>query len=138
MIELDPGHRYEAEHYPAIEGRTGATGLDRTIIQFRKRIGEGYPGNLGSPKDGTSTQDLLRILIKRALYVDGQDSHPANKSLIERCQQSIFDLEERAAFRRGSEYYRNWFKEISRTRLNIEDIPVCKVCGHIFCSKHEV
>jgi hypothetical protein len=135
MIELDLGHLYLADHYPAKESDYNeAAGYNRSRIQFRKRIGKDYPGNEGSFKDGTSTQELLRIIIKRALYVDGQEQHKANKSLVDRCRQSLEELEKRAALRRGSDYYKNWIR--NPFKFPIEDIPVCKICGHIFCTKH--
>lgn len=140
MKELDPGHSYFADVYPAIEGKPPAAGT-LVYVDFRKRIGEGYPGNEGSPVDGTTTQELLRIIIHRTKYVDAQESHPANSKVIRSARDSIYSLEFRAASRRGGEYLSRWQNglwDLRKGHLDfaIEDVSTCQTCGHILCEKH--
>lgn len=138
MLERDPGHVFIVEVYPAQESTGIITQVDSTdYINFRKRIGDLYPGNTGLASCGTSTQELLRVIIARSKYVNNQESHQANDELISRCRESIFDLEERAAYRRGEDYFYKWEQEINNYLKDIETAPTCKICGHIFCSKHE-
>jgi hypothetical protein len=138
MREIFPGHSYLLSSYPAKEDTTDVYLKQR--IDFRKRIGENYPGNIGDSHNGTSTQELLRVIIARSQYVNNQESHQANIKLIKNCRESILDLEKRAAIRRGDEYFRSWYEKYFNSlenNIQPENIPPCNICGHIFCSKHE-
>lgn len=138
MKILDPGHGYQVDIYPAKEESKPLPISNR--IFFRKRIGEKYPGNEGDSYDGTSTQELLRVIISRAIYVNNQEPHKANTDLIQRSRSSLLDLESRAASRRGDEYLRIWSDEyISWLQAGnkIEEAIPCEICGHIFCQKHK-
>ena len=64
MRVLDPGHRYALRHLD---------GDGETVLQFVNREGEKYPGNAGAC-EGTTMQEILRALIDRAAYVNGQAS----------------------------------------------------------------
>ena len=155
MIELEPGHRYRYQVYPAVEehGPPPATNMDD--VTFRKRVGPGYPGNEGHRYAGTSTQELLRIVIARSKYVDGQEQHVANRRLIEHCRVSLYELESRAARRRGEAYLNRWVAELTvwyagvtltKPRsiplsfafgaVPIEDLPPCPICAHVLCWRH--
>lgn len=136
----DPGHIFSIENYPPKEENypIHPEYARESHIQFRKRIGEDYPGNTGLPYSGTTTQELLRVIIERLKYVDNQIQHKANQDTIERCQHSIFDLEMRAAERRGKEYLKLWIIDLYRYRSDeggIEEAKPCPICGHIFCRK---
>ena len=136
MRTMDPGHNYQIDLYPAKE-ETGFTDQVYSIF-FRKRIGEKYPGNWGPSYNGTTTQELLRVIISRSLYVDNQESHPANKALIQRSRYSLSELEFRAAERRGHSYERQFRRDLDSWLMayTIEEAMPCGICGHIFCRKH--
>lgn len=95
MKETDPGHSYLFDNYPARESLGEVN--HKQIIHFRKRIGADYPGNNGTPYYGTSTQELLRVIIARSKYVNNQEFHQANINLIRNARESLLDLEKRAA-----------------------------------------
>lgn len=139
MKIVEPGHLYVAQAYAAREadGKPVETALD--LVRFRKRIGDGYAPNQPPAYAGTSTQELLRIIIDRSKYVQAQKTHTANIAVIDRAQRSIWSLEDRAAYLRGEEYQRTWHHDLSQwmnSGHGIEDAGTCDVCGHIFCRQH--
>ena len=139
MREIDPGHRYVVQTYPAVE-TDGPQDKTITCLTFRKRIGPRYPGNEGEPYDGTTTQELLRVIIARSRYVNNQEPHNANTHLIRSARMSILELEQRATARRGAAYLQRWEEDLRDWLYDRNDIEValpCAVCGHIFCRRHE-
>lgn len=119
MEVLDPGHEFALRRLDEWLPET------YTTLTFVKREGPGYPGNVGS-HGGTTTQEVLRALIKRAQYVDMQIPDPNNALVISHLRESIWLLEERAARRHG----RAWgLQELA----GIEDLPTCEKCNHIGC-----
>lgn len=108
-------------------------GGDEQVLKFVKRVGEGYPGNCGEPYPGTTTQEVLRALIARTKYVQGQastlgdiDSVTDNQEIIRLLQQAILVLELRADRRAGRQ-------EKTLSPEGIEKYGVCLSCGHIGC-----
>jgi hypothetical protein len=121
MKVLDPGHYYALEHLDKIKGTTPVEHLG-----FVKRIGPGYPGNVGSPQSGTNVQEVLRALIDRLEYVDRQVSCTETKMATENLRSALLLLELRAARRHGR------FMDLCGVK-NIESCIVCWKCGHIGC-----
>lgn len=120
MIVVDPGHVYKLD---SLDGPMSSGGkLD--ILQFVKREGEGYPGNVGH-YPGTTTQEVLRVLIDRIKYVDNQVPDTRNLLVLARLRESIWFLEQRAADRHG--------RKLLLPDRPIEEMPVCRKCGHIGC-----
>ena len=115
MKVLDAGHRFSLRHLD---------GNGEEILQFVKREGEGYPGNIGHC-EGTTMQEVLRALISRAKYVDGQiPCHETDKG-IELMRGALRWFEIRAARRHGRVFD---YKGI------IEEADTCEKCGHIGCN----
>ena len=98
--------------YPAREadGVPPQTAMD--CCRFRKRIGPGYDPNVPPIYAGTSTQELLRVIIDRTNYVDTQRPHKANIGVIRRARDSLIELEFRAAELRGITYYEEWGRDL--------------------------
>jgi hypothetical protein len=119
MEVLDPGHKYQLF---TLDGRL------TQYLQFVKREGEGYPGNKGT-YPGTNMQDVLRCLIDRAKYVDGQIPDNETKNGIRAMREAILYFEIRAAIRHGRELW----KSMSDSKEPIELRPYCLKCGHIGC-----
>lgn len=119
MKILDPGHQY------SLNVLDDPYSDREVILTFVKRCGKGYPGNKGY-HPGTTTQDVLRALIDRTLYVDNQIHDSRNDNLIYHLRRSLLELELRAAERHGR---RLQLLEIS----GIENQPFCLKCGHIGC-----
>jgi hypothetical protein len=112
---LDPGHQYSLRHLD---------GDGEETLQFVKREGKGYPGNIGH-HEGTTMQEVLRVLIHRAKYVNKQIPCRETELAIKHMRTAIYQFEVRAAFRHGR-----------RFRMPdglIEEEPTCVKCGHIGC-----
>jgi hypothetical protein len=122
MRVLDPGHAYELVN---LDDPRDEVPPNRLL--FVKREGSGYPGNIGHHA-GTNLQEVLRVLIDRVKYLEGQISDASNGMVIKNLRECILLLELRAAERHG--------RVLPNTRLDIENEPVCRACGHIACSQH--
>lgn len=119
MIVIDPGHRY------VVYELDGSTSND--VIQFVKREGPNYPGNMDiSP--GTIMQECLRVCIDRGKYVNSQIFSWFTWLGIWAMRVSLWCFEWRAAIRHH--------RLLLITRLDIENEPICMDCGHIKCRGH--
>lgn len=114
---LDPGHRFSLRHLD---------GGGETVLQFVKREGADYPGNVGSC-EGTTMQEMLRALISRAQYVNNQIPCEETVEAIVLMRCAVHNLEIRAAHRHGRD-----------TQLLTVDEAVsgrcCALCGHVGCT----
>lgn len=118
MRVLDDGHVY------ALQSLDGG---GHEILSFVKRVGPGYPGNVGA-HPGTTTQEVCRAEINRMRYVNAQQPDYRNAEAIYYFRKIIELHERRAADRHG--------RRLVLTQAefdNIENLPVCKDCGHIGC-----
>jgi hypothetical protein len=116
MLVLDPGHRYRLNTLD---------GFAEVVLQFVKREGKLYPGNVGTAP-GTTTQEVLRACIDRLEYVNRQLPCAETEAAIGLLTSALFLLESRAARRHG--------RDLEATLAEIvEGKRVCKVCGHIGC-----
>ena len=122
MIVKDPGHMYWLEQLD--EGKDPA--WDEVELRFVKREGKPYAG--------TTTQDVIRVLIDRTKYVDSKEFHINNHSAIYHLRQALMLFESQAAEGRGDQKAMIAISNMG----TIEDVPTCAACGHILCSeKHE-
>lgn len=128
MIELDPGHLFDLDVLDGDEWK-------HLRLQFVKRTGEKYPGNT-SAYPGVTSQEVMRALIKRALYVESQESHSANREVVTMLRGAIYVLEFRAAARRDDRDH--FLKMWVQCEQYAEDIPTCPSCGHVFCREKHV
>lgn len=122
MEIIDPGHKF----------RLGSLdGHHEQILTFVKRCdpvergGGKYPGNYNA-HPGTTTQEVLRALIARTDYVQGQIPCPENALIKLLLQQCLYLLELRAKRRKGQAF--------NVELMGIEHVTTCPHCGHIFCS----
>ena len=127
MKVIDPGHRYLLNHLDD-DGR----GSEPTALVFVKREGPGYPGNEGHHA-GTNLQEVLRALISRVKYLEGQESHPNNAVVIMNLRHAIWLLESRAAERHGRVFDLSAKGVVDINDSSIEDAPTCQQCGHVGC-----
>lgn len=124
MKILDPGHVYIAESVG------DGTGTFAQQIVFVKNRGDKYPGNEGAPHGGILCQELLRILIDRTAYLNGQGSCMETEHALAALRQALAWYEVRAARCRGD--------EINHAHTeDLEKEPTCPVCGHNHCSRIE-
>lgn len=116
MRVLDKGHKYTLA---TLDGQ----GIS-WLLQFVKREGPNYPGNVGH-YPGTTTQEVLRALIDRMKYVDQQKRHRTNELVLTHLRWSLYELEWRAAKEAGLSGLPYIQKDI------IELLPTCNICGHL-------
>ena len=124
FTELDAGHDF------LLASLDGTTPVRLTFVK-RCHPPEKFPGNTNA-YPGTTSQEVMRALIRRAIYVDWQAEHPVNAAIIERERQNIYELEQRAAERHGRTLALSR-REIAR----IETLPICGECGHIKPETHK-
>jgi hypothetical protein len=125
MRTYDPGHAFFLDSYSGYPDETSIEG-EQSLI-FMHRVGNRYPGNDGNPYDGTNCQEVIRALISRALYLNNQIPCLETTEVITHLRQCLFLFEYRAA------------REHNLTlphpiQEDIENVPVCRQCGHISCS----
>src|SRR6267142_4512123 len=116
MRVLDAGHRYSLRHLD---------GGGEEVLQFVKRQGAGYPGNVGTC-EGTTMQEVLRALIHRAKYVNKQIPCRETELAIKHMRTAIYQFEVRAAFRHRRKF-------VMPDGL-LEEAETCEKCGHIGCT----
>lgn len=115
MRVTDPGHRYLLN---SLDDAAGPHAL-----QFVKREGEKYPGNVGH-HGGTTTQEVLRACIDRAIYVNRQIPCWQTKTSIFLMKLVVWLYEHRAAVRHkrpAPSFHKATFGK------------TCVRCGHVRC-----
>jgi len=116
MKVLDEGHRFELA---SLDGDSAIQ-----VLQFVKREGKGYPGNVGH-YPGTTSQEVLRALIYRAIYVNGQIP----------CWQTRLSIWLMAFVIKLYEY--RAAKRHKREAPGLHDAvfgETCRKCGHVGCT----
>jgi hypothetical protein len=96
------------------------------LLQFVKRQGARYPGNR-SHYPGTNCQEVIRALIARVKFLQGQAPDPHNQPIIQHLREALWLFESRAAERYGRE-----LPPLHEFDC-IEDEPACPGCAHIRC-----
>lgn len=122
MKVLDPGHLYALNQLD---------GLCTAELRFVKRLGDKYPGNAEPAYAGTTTQEVLRALIDRQKYVDGQQPNVANKLALSNLRNALRWLEVRAAEERGDDVAAEAIIDLQEPELS----ETCTGCGHLMCSR---
>ena len=130
MRVIDFGHSYALDCLSAIPD--DISDLQNPLV-FVKRVGENYPGNEEPSYPGTTTQEVIRALIDRTKYVDGQKPHSTNDDVLFSLRCALLALEYRAAEMRKD--YK--FAVLSGYNTEPELHPTCPVCGHILCHRHK-
>ena len=122
MNVIDPGHVYDLMVIDEDQYDRAYGNVHGGTIEFVKREGPGYPGNVGH-HSGTIIQEVLRACIDRIKYVDNQIPSEHNQKVLYDLRHAIMELEIRAALRHGGGMS---FVELD----TIEDQPVGKN-GHL-------
>lgn len=113
MKIIDPGHAYEVQN---IDGQ------GTQHIQFVKR--RGHDAELLPEDDqveGIQSQELLRVLIDRTLYLHAEQPWQENVKIVHHLRDALRLYESRAA--------RRHIEKLSMPERH----PVCASCGHITC-----
>lgn len=136
MRVIDPGHVFALAF---LDGSITSPEMPKhgvllsSTLTFVKREGAGYPGNAGH-HPGTNLQEVLRALISRVKYLEGQESHPNNTIIIFALRHAIWLLEQRAAERHGRSFTLEAAGILRIEDNSIEEAPTCPSCGHIGCA----
>lgn len=124
FLVKDAGHRYDLF---AIDGE------HKQELRFVKRFDLDrpwkYPGNT-SAYPGTTLQGVLRVLLDRFAYLQGQIRSPYNTINIFILRCSLWLLEFRAARRHGRSYWHGI--------MFASTAPMCPTCGHTVCEHWRV
>lgn len=125
MKAIVPGHVYALDHLdaeiPTVEW-----------LHFVKRVGEKFPGNHPPATSGCISQDVIRVLIDRTEYVNGQRDHWRNQLVLIHLREALRELEMRAAEEREAEPAAMFRIQIA---AKPELMPVCAGCGHVQCNR---
>ena len=132
MRIIDPGHVYQLDKLDREPGRDDHL----ASLTFVRRVGDKYPGNEGEPRAGVTTQEVLRALVARTIYVDRQVPCGKNLEVLRHLREAIRALEVRAADRRG-DVYAALRLEMGSYDGSIEDLATCATCGHVLCADHQ-
>lgn len=120
MFVLDSGHLFELAHLD---------GPGHETLRFVKRIGDRFPGNAGPAYAGTTLQEVLRALISRSEYVNGQIPCAETEAAIGLLKAALALFEIRA-------------KRVKGEALDVATLDAivngatCPTCGHVFCGSH--
>ncbi len=118
MEIIDPGHNYLLRSFD---------GGGPVRLTFVKRCDppEKYPGNHNA-HPGTQIQEVLRALIERSEYVNGQIPCPETDLALYHLREVLWLFESRHAQRHDATFPDEW-------REGIETRAFCETCGHIMC-----
>ena len=119
MKEISLGHIYSLQ---ILDSKT--TDCHSNLV-FVKRKGIKYPGNK-EEHSGTSCQEVLRAVLARLAYLDGQLQDDRNKISAGHIGRAIFLLEQRAAERHG---------RIPPSPFESIFCNTCNFCGHVGCQE---
>lgn len=116
---VDAGHTY---NLLTLDGD-----LEQTLT-FVKRFDptnpSRFPGNTNA-YPGTTMQSVIRCLIERIDYLQGQIPHVNNLEVRDNLLESLWLLEQRAAERHGYPFMISQDEAYS--------LPMCQHCGHVIC-----
>jgi hypothetical protein len=113
MKVIDPGHRYEVKN---------VDGKGRQTVQFVKR--RGWDAELlpeDQREEGIQSQELLRVLIDRTIYLHTEQPWQENVKIIHHLRDALRLYESRAA--------RRHIEKLSMPERH----DACSHCGHILC-----
>ncbi len=130
MVISENGHMYHVLDFDPKGKEPARLG---TRLDFFKKIGDKFPGNIGAPMWGTNCQEVLRVLIYRVEYLQNQWPCEENVRILARLRSALYDFEFRAARIKDQ---LDAFTTLIPNSDQIEDRPFCNVCGHIYPHTH--
>lgn len=94
MKTLTPGHKYELENFEA-KVRPGQ------VIQFIEKTPIDDGGNLRTVNDGTTNEEVLKVLIDRMNSMQAKFPCRENAIVVTKLEESLMWLEKRTADRKS-------------------------------------
>ncbi len=123
------GHKYELEN---IDDHVADIPMNRSRIDFVIRVGDKFPGNGTTSYSGCISQEVIRVLIDRTEYVDGQRPHSRNALVLYHLREAFRELEMRAAEERRADFASLFrIERASKPEL----MSTCQGCGHVECDR---
>jgi len=92
MHIISAGHRYELENFENKDTK----GQE---IQFIEKAPSGCGGELCTVNDGTTNEEMLRVLIDRIAYLDAKFPCKENSIVLEKLEEALRTLNLRTASR---------------------------------------
>lgn len=117
MREKERGHVYEVEN---VDG-----GGTQEIVFVRRRDAVGEPLPLHQRRAGILSQELLRVLVARTLYLYAEAPCDEDTEIITLLRRCLALYESRAS--------RRTIERLSKP----ENAAPCSTCGHILCGHRE-
>lgn len=102
MKILTPGHKYELDHFENF----GLAGVPVQTLQFiEKRPVQppriGVPGEMETVNDGTTNEEVLRVLIDRLQFLNGKFPCRENAIVLTHLETALLWLEKRTNDRKA-------------------------------------
>lgn len=95
MLNLTPGHTYVLENFEATDGG------GQTIQFIHKEPSSEGAEELATVSDGTTNEEVLRMLIDRMKYLQAKFPCRENAIVITKLEESLMWLEKRTADRKA-------------------------------------
>lgn len=97
MKVITVGHKYELDHFESY----GLPGCPVQTLQFIEKMQAvaGDPTTLQTINDGTTNEEVLRVLIDRIQYLNGKFPCRENAIVITKLEESLMWLNKRTADR---------------------------------------
>ena len=111
MKIIDPGYQYELF---SLDGESDQ------LLTFVKRSGYGH--------SGTTTGDVIRVLLDRVREINRRNPHPNNIEIISRLKHTLLLVEKLEKKKLGQVF-----------KGNVDDAEygdVCNTCGFVRCEVH--
>lgn len=98
MKIITQGHRYELDHFESY----GLPGCPVQTLQFieKRPKGEGST-ELETVNDGTTNEEVLRVMVNRMQYLQGKFPCRENAIVITKLEEALMWLEKRTADRKA-------------------------------------
>lgn len=121
MRIIEPGHVYALRNTP--DGTSPGEQAGEQVVRFvRRRDGRGE--KIEEVAEGTLSQELLRVLIDRTLYLFAEKPCAEDVAILEHLRAALTLYETRAAGQHVAKL------------VAVERASVCPTCQHIVCA-HE-
>jgi len=97
MKVLTPGHKYELDHFASF----GLEGVPVQTLQFihKEPIDNAVPIAMRTVSDGTTNEEVLRVLIDRLQFLQTQAPCRENAIVLTKLEESLMWLNKRTADR---------------------------------------
>lgn len=108
MKVLDPGHSYQLDNI-----------RNHEVEAFNKLYFYKDPDINDVGQRGTNCQEVLRVLIDRVEYLDRQEPHPMNVTILQDLRSALAGFESRHLY------------QLAKKGRRLEHVPIDSLTGHM-------